>query len=117
MSQLRDATEKNFSRLEGTLEQLLTPEKTAEILACTVKTVHRLCREGRLSYVRISGRGERRFLPQQIQAFIDAQTIQAPRPVDRRKSRKLPCPPKGGEKELVGVKGSGLRKEIQNLCQ
>ncbi len=100
------------------MESLLTAQQAAAHLAVSVKLIHALCREGWLSYVQISFRGERRFLPQQIHAFIEAQTVQAPKLVDKQKPRKLPfLPRKAGEEELVGVTGSGLRKKIRDLCQ
>lgn len=98
------------------MDPLLTPAQAAETLSCTVKTVHRLCREGRLAYVRISGRGERRFTPEHIRDFIEAETVQTR--IDKTRPNRVACSPKGGaRRKSVGVEGQGLRKEIRDLCQ
>jgi len=78
-------------------QRLLLPEEVAEILHVSVKTVHRLCREGKLAYILIDSRGTRRFTLEQIEAFIEAQSIQAPKSVDKARPQTLSFPRKGGD--------------------
>jgi|SRR5271157_4706929 len=95
---------------------LLTPEKAAEHLGIKVKTVHQLVREGKLSCVQVSAK-DRKFTEAQIQAFIDSRTISIPNPVDRKSTRKLPFPRKGGGKPgLFGdsLDKAQLRKEMRS---
>ncbi len=93
------------------METLLTLQEAARTLAVSVKRVHALCRSGKLAYVVVGGRGERRFLPEQIQAFIEAQTVQAPKPVDTTKPRKLLCPRKGGDSKRST--GNSVRAQLR----
>lgn len=106
------------------MDSLLTPNKAAEILAIPVKTLHELCRRRLLGYVRINGKGERRFTTAHLQAYIELQTILPAEPVDKTagcpvRSTLKPTPRKGGDDAgSVGVKGSGLlREEIRQLCR
>jgi len=70
-----------------------------------------------LAYVRINGRGERRFTIEMIEEYVQARTVDLPKRVDKKDLQPLPYSRKGGDKEVVGVKDSGsLRKEIRNLC-
>ncbi|MBM4329043.1 MAG: helix-turn-helix domain-containing protein [Deltaproteobacteria bacterium] len=112
---------RNQKRSEDVCDvRLLTPQQAAEVLAIPLKSLHALCRDGRLAYVRINRRGERRFTADQLQAFVEGQTVSARNPVDKQPRRALPSPRKGGEKEVVGVEEKGLsslRKEIEALCQ
>ena len=53
--------------LSGAL--LLEPKEVASILKISLKTMHKLVREGKLSCVQVTAR-ERRFTPEQVQQYI-----------------------------------------------
>ena len=90
------------------LDCLLTPAKAARILGISKKLLHELCRQRKLEYVQIGSR--RRFTQEQLQAFIDSQTIRQPA-IDKKPSKRLDCPRKGGEKSFGN--GANLRKEMK----
>jgi excisionase family DNA binding protein len=97
------------------LDSLLTPAKAALILGISKKLLHELCRQRKLEYVQIGSR--RRFTQEQLQAFIDSQTVKSPG-IDKKPQKRLPCPSKGGEKrKSVGLSRNDLRKEIRSLCR
>ncbi len=60
------------------IDQLLTPEQVADCLQISCKAVHKLCREGKLSFVWINNK-ERRFTLEQIKAYIESQAVSKPR--------------------------------------
>jgi len=51
------------------MENLLTPEQVAEILAVNVETVRRYCREGKIKFIKMSGRLIR-ISPEDLKAFL-----------------------------------------------
>lgn len=89
-------------------ESLLTAKDVAARFMVSVKTVHKLVREGRLSCVQVTSR-ERRFTEEQIQEFIQSQTKSIR--VDKKPQRALSSPTKKG-----GVKSSGVNSR-QALLQ
>jgi excisionase family DNA binding protein len=110
------------SRMDEEMESnLLTPEQAAQFLQCSEKRVHALCRQRKLAFVRLDGRGTRRFTAEQLRAFIAAQSVQATATVDSRDSTSVSCPKEGGgrrTKKSSGVEGKGpLTQEIRSLCQ
>jgi excisionase family DNA binding protein len=94
------------------ISQLLTPTDVAGILGISVKTVHKLAREGKLGCVQVTSK-ERRFTEEQVRAYIDAQskTIQKVR-VDTLRHRQVSSPPKKGGAKSFGVSKADLRKEM-----
>ena len=98
------------------IDHLLRPQQVAQSLGITVKMVHQLCRERKLRYVQINKK-ERRFTEEQIQEYVDSQTVAKPA-IDKKPVKRLPCPSKGGEKEKsLGLSRNGLREEIRSLCR
>jgi len=101
------------------MERLLTPKEASQILAIPIKTVHELCRRHVLGFVRMDNRGSRRFTMEQIQAFIQSQTV-APRiAVDRKRMKVLPSRPqaitrKGGERSTGVSTRAQLREEMRS---
>jgi len=97
--------------------QLLTPADVSKLLAVSIKGVHELCRSGRLDYVKVNGK-ERRFTPDMVQAFIEAQTVsRSKKEIDKTARKPLPSPPrKGGVKSVEDI-GTSLGKEIRDLCR
>ncbi|MBM4327320.1 MAG: helix-turn-helix domain-containing protein [Deltaproteobacteria bacterium] len=101
------------------MEHLLTPEEASQLLAIPIKTVHELCRRHVLGFVRMDNRGTRRFTMEQIQAFIQSQTV-APRiAVDTRQTKVLPSRPKpitqkGGERQTGVSTRAQLREEMRS---
>lgn len=93
---------------------LLTIEQVSEQLQLTPKTIHALCREGKLAYVRLTPR-ERRFLPEQVTEFVQSRIISPPKSVIDSKARKqLPSPAKStkGGNQSVGEVRASLKKEM-----
>jgi len=89
-------------------EPLIDPGEAARILGVKLRRVHALCREGKLEYVQVSPR-DRKHTAEQLQRFIDRQTISLPKPVDRKSPDRLISPPKrGGDKR--NCKGDSLDK-------
>jgi excisionase family DNA binding protein len=83
------------------IQRLLSPKEFAEILGISVKTVHKLVRDGKLGCVQVTSK-ERRFTEEQVKAYIDAQS-KGPREVrvDTPRVRQVSSQqPKGGEKSL-----------------
>ncbi len=88
----------------------MTAKDLAQILRIAKKTVHKLVREGKLGCVQVTPK-ERRFTFDQVQAYIDSQTVEVR--IDRSKEKGLKFKsPKGGEKS-IGVSKADLRKEMR----
>jgi excisionase family DNA binding protein len=94
------------------IQRLLSPKEVAEILGISVKTVHKLVREGKLGCVQVTAK-ERRFTEAQLGAYIDAQskTIQKVR-VDTLRDRQVSSPPKKGGEKSFGDLRTSLREEM-----
>jgi excisionase family DNA binding protein len=89
---------------------LLKPERAASNLGVSIKTLHRLCREGRIGFVRINDK-QRGFRADQIQDYIERGTVQ-PR-IDSSLSSKVHSLRKGGEKKKsIMDSRADLRKEM-----
>jgi|SRR5271157_571149 len=95
-------------------EPLIDPVEAARILGVKLRRVHALCREGKLEYVQVSPR-DRKHTGEQLQRFVDRQTVPLPKPVDRKTSNKLPSQPKkGGDKRNCGDSAKALREEMRS---
>lgn len=92
------------------IQRLLNPKQVAEILGISAKTVNKLVREAKLGCVQVTAK-ERRFTEQQVQDYIESRTIE--RPVDRKSSKPVDFPRKGGEKSL-GFARTALKQEMQS---
>lgn len=75
----------------GNLEKLLTVSDASEFLQTSRRTVHKLCREGKLQYIQLTPR-ERRFTIEQLQSFIASRTLTPPKTVDVSTPPLLPSP-------------------------
>jgi excisionase family DNA binding protein len=110
------ATEIENSRSD--LPILLYAKDVAYVLGISVKTVHKLVRDGKLGCVQVTSK-ERRFTEEQVRAYIDAQskTIHEGR-VDRKPALRVSSEPKkGGErkedrKEKAKDSWASLKKEM-----
>lgn len=89
---------------------LMNAEDVAKILGIAKKTVHKLVREGKLGCVQVTEK-DRRFTREQVQAYIDSQSVEVR--IDRKVSKALSSPPKGGEKS-VGFSRTDLREEMRS---
>ena len=67
------------------LPQLLYPRDVAQILGISVKTVHKLVRDGKLGCVQVTAK-DRRFTHEQAQRYIESCTKKAPAKIDRESS-------------------------------
>jgi len=96
---------------EAVMPQLMDAQDVALILKIAPKTVHKLVRRGKLGCVQVTEK-DRRFTREQVQAYIDSQSVtvrfdkKSPRPVRS-------TPPKGGEKS-VGFSRTDLREEMRS---
>ena len=100
----------------STAMSLLDAQEVAHMFGISVKTIHKLVRDGKLGCVQVTARG-RRFTSEQIQEYIRSQTTEVR--VDKRDPRPVKSPPKKGEVERksAGEIGTDLVKEIRSLCR
>lgn len=56
--------------------ELLTPQQVAEILGISDRTIHKLCREGKLSYAQIDSK-HRRFTSEDVESYLASVQVQA----------------------------------------
>ena len=104
--------EKELLQTKGAEEiaPLLDAKDVARILKSSVKTVHKRVSEGKLGCVQATPK-DRRFIREQVQAYIEAQSTGVR--IDRSKEKPVKSqPPKGGEKSLGFLKAD-LRKEMR----
>jgi excisionase family DNA binding protein len=93
---------------------LLDARKVAFILNISVKTVHKLAREGKLGCVQVTAR-ERRFTHEQVEEYILSQSTSAR--VDKKETDRVLSRPKKGGTKSTGDIGTDLVKEIRSLCR
>ena len=94
------------------IQRLLRPKDDAEILGISVKTVHKLVREGKLGCVQVTSK-ERRFTAEQIRAYVEAQSIGVR--VDKKLAPRVSsAPKKGGQKSSRSFDRANLLKEIRS---
>jgi excisionase family DNA binding protein len=104
---------------------LLTVADAARILRVTLRTIHQLCREGRLAFVLISQR-KRCFTQEQIDDFIAARIVEPPKKIVHRSPKPSNfvdtpgahpshCRQKGGDdgKSSGGLSRTQLREEMR----
>jgi hypothetical protein len=76
---------------------LLNGKDVAITLGIAPKTVHKLVREAKLGCVQVTSR-DRRFTIEQVQAYIDSQTVEVR--IDRNDPNRVKSqPPKGGDQK------------------
>ncbi len=100
------------------LTKLLMAMDVAEMMGISVKTVHKLVREGKLGCVQVTSK-ERRFTEEQVWAYIEAQSkaIHEGR-VDRKPALRVSSKSKkGGERKECRVEKTkdswaSLREEM-----
>jgi excisionase family DNA binding protein len=97
------------------IERLLSPKDVAEILGISVKTVHRLVRDGKLGCVQVTSK-ERRFTEAQTEAYIEVQSKEVR--VDKKTALRVTSQPKkGGDRKECRVEKTkdswaSLREEM-----
>jgi excisionase family DNA binding protein len=96
------------------LPSLLTAEDVAATLGISVKTVHKLVREGKLPCVQVTAR-ERRFTPQQVQQYIDSQSTSIR--VDKKAALVVSFRPKKGGAKSSGVFSRQALLEEMRKCR
>lgn len=100
------------------MEPLLTICEVGKMLGLSAKRIHGLVREGRIECVQLTAR-ERRFLPEQIEAFVRGRTIPQPKPIDKTASTRVTSDAKslpkrgGGETDGNSTKAHSLREEMR----
>lgn len=93
-------------------DPLLSAKQIAVYFGISVKTVHKLVREGKLGCVQVTST-ERRFTPAQVQEFIQNQSISLR--VDKKPAPTVSSRPrKGGEKSSRVFDRVDLLKEIRS---
>jgi excisionase family DNA binding protein len=96
-------------KIDG-LHRLCCASEVAQILGISVKTVHKLVREGKLPCVQVTAR-ERRFTAEQVQQYIESQSTG--KCVDKKETDRVSSRPRKGGEKSFGHSGVGLRKEMQ----
>lgn len=95
------------------LKKLMTAKQVADILGVSVKTVHKLVREGKLGCVQVTSK-ERRFAEEQVRAYIEAQSKKPEEVrIDTPRVKQVSCHPKKGGERSFGVSKADLRKEMR----
>ncbi len=89
---------------------LLEPKEVASMLKISLKTLHKLVREGKLSCVQVTAR-ERRFTPEQIQHYIESRSTGIR--VDKKAAPAVSSRPKKGGMKSFGHSGVDLREEMK----
>ena len=102
------------------LPKLLYPRDVAQLLGISIKTIHKLVRDGKLGCVQVTAR-DRRFTHEQAQRYIESCTKDTPPKIDVRvdtpRVRQVSSAPKiGGEKSSRVFDRANLLKEIRS-CQ
>jgi excisionase family DNA binding protein len=100
------------------IARLLSPKNVSEILGISVKTVHKLVRDGKLGCVQVNDR-DRRFTEDQVRGYVEERTLKVrvdtKRPVSVSSRSK-----KGGDSRAKSfeaqVTGS-LVQELKTLCR
>jgi excisionase family DNA binding protein len=92
------------------VQRLLKAEDVSVVLSVSIKTVHKLVREGKLPCVQVTAR-ERRFTPEQVQQYIESQSTDMR--VDKKDPRTVSSRPKKGGEKSFSFSGVDLRKEMQ----
>ena len=69
------------------VKNLLTIKQVSEFLSLHPNTVRRWCDEGRLHYLRITPRGDRRIRKEDIQRYLDK--LNGIQKIDRRRRRPV----------------------------
>jgi len=93
------------------MEKLLTTEDVCNALGVKPRTVARLVHDGKLACIQITAR-ERRFLEEQVTAFIEARTTWTPKPVDGTADTRLTFHLKSAKSE-GGEESTGSAKELR----
>lgn len=111
MSEKENRKENNSKEIG--LARLLTPADVAEVLGISVKTVHKLVREGKLGCVQVTTK-ERRFTEEQVRAYIEAQSKKPEEVrIDTPRTQQVSSQPKKGGERSFGVSKADLRKEMR----
>lgn len=98
--------------------ELLTPQQVADVLGISDRTVHKLCREGKLGYVQVDSK-HRRFTSEDIQAYLESVRVHAKlsrRPQAKNVPPKLSPQPhseKVSQNDIAVVDRASLRKEMK----
>ena len=94
------------------MDKLLKSSDVAEFLDVSVRSVHRLCDEGKLAFVRISA-NEKRFTQSHLDEFIKRQTEEVREGSEKKTSRRLPS--SGSAKKSHTDSFDALRKKMKAL--
>jgi len=102
------------------IQRLLSPKQVAEILGISVKTVHKLVRDGRLGCVQVTAR-DRRFTEEQLRQYLEERTLTVR--VDTRRPVSVSSALKKGGVENSRAKSfeaqvtGSLVEELKALCR
>ncbi len=96
------------------LQSLHTAKEVAAALDVSVKTVHKLVREGKLPCVQVTTR-ERRFTPEQVQRYIESRSTGIR--VDKKDAPTVSSRPKKGGAKSSGVLSRQALLEEMRKCR
>jgi excisionase family DNA binding protein len=104
---------KEIENSRSDLPQLLYAKDVAHVLGISVKTVHKMVREGKLGCVQVTTK-ERRFTEEQVRAYISAQSKEPEEVrIDTPLATTVSSPSKKGGERSFGVSKADLRKEMR----
>ena len=115
---MNDETRKENDNEKIGIARLLSPKDVAEILGISVKTVHKLVRDGKLGCVQVNDR-DRRFTEDQVREYVEERTLKVrvdmKRPVSVSSTSR-----KGGDsraKSFEAQETGSLVEELKTLCR
>jgi excisionase family DNA binding protein len=76
-------------------EEFLTAAQAAEKAGVSLSSIYEACRTRRLAHYKVSGKGRRGKIlirPEDLQAFIESQRVEASKPLPPLKHIRLPPP-------------------------
>ncbi len=95
--------------------KLITPKAAAEMLNISVKTLQKLCREGKLGFVQVDGK-RRMFTVEHLQRYVESRTVE-PRLAKSAPGRVSSPVKRGGDeraKKSLRTSRASLREEMKS---
>ena len=89
--------------------ELLTPQLVAEILGISDRTVHKLCRDGKLGYSQVDAK-HRRFTKEHVEDYVRSVSVQA-KP-SKKASPSVSRPVNISQNSAKPVDRAALRREM-----
>ncbi len=92
---------------------LLNPREVAEILGISPRTIHQLCREGKLGYCQVDAK-HRRFTQEHVEEYIGSVSVDVSSPTKKSASVPAVTPKPQPRNEIpTADERAARRKEIK----